>query len=161
VGGVEGVFEVTEIDLANSLFVENTAGDEGGAIYAKAAEMVIHNILADGNSGVGAVAVKGANVELINTIIVDQNGPAVYAAEIEELPTSFTVSYSDLWDNESNAYGIADPVGSDGNISEDPDLSGDYHLDASSPCVDAGDPGIRDADRSRSDMGYFGGPDAP
>ncbi len=39
----------------------------------------------------------------------------------------------------------------------DPD-SGDYHLQAFSPLINAGDPGILDPDGSRSDAGLYGGP---
>ena len=34
----------------------------------------------------------------------------------------------------------------------------DYHLQAYSPAIDAGDPKILDVDGSRSDIGLFGGP---
>jgi len=37
----------------------------------------------------------------------------------------------------------------------------DFHLAQASPCVNTGHPGIFDPDGTRSDMGYYGGPDAP
>lgn len=50
-----------------------------------------------------------------------------------------------------------------GAISANPQFtsSTNYRLASSSPCVDAGKPDIYDPDGSRSDMGYYGGPDAP
>ena len=39
-----------------------------------------------------------------------------------------------------------------------PQLDFDYHLQAYSPAIDAGDPSILDVDGSRSDIGMFGGP---
>ena len=48
-----------------------------------------------------------------------------------------------------------------GNLSSDPlfvnPASGDFHLQTSSPAIDAGDPSIFDLDGSRSDMGAYGG----
>ena len=57
----------------------------------------------------------------------------------------------------------------EGLISADPMFAdpenGDYSLLPGSPCIDAGDPHLRDEDGSRSDMGYTGGrgpsPDGP
>lgn len=52
----------------------------------------------------------------------------------------------------------------DGNINAEPlFMAGspyDYHLQASSPCKNTGDPDIRDPDGSPSDMGAYGGPGA-
>ncbi len=55
-----------------------------------------------------------------------------------------------------------------GNLAEDPALinvtenqdssDDDLHLQATSPCIDAGDPAFSDPDGSRSDMGAYGGP---
>ena len=39
-----------------------------------------------------------------------------------------------------------------------PQLDFDYHLQAYSPAIDAGNPDILDVDGSRSDIGMFGGP---
>lgn len=48
-------------------------------------------------------------------------------------------------------------------LSTDPGLStdGDYRISPSSVCKDAGDPTILDLDGTSSDIGYYGGPDAP
>ena len=45
-------------------------------------------------------------------------------------------------------------VDTSGTVASDWDL----HLDTASPLIDAGDPGIKDADGSRSDIGAYGGP---
>ena len=51
------------------------------------------------------------------------------------------------------------------NIEEDPKFinpaSGNFHLRPESPCIDAGDPNIVDADSTRSDMGAYGGDNCP
>jgi len=50
-----------------------------------------------------------------------------------------------------------------GNINTDPQFtsSSDYHISPLSPCWNTGRPDVFDPDGSRSDMGYFGGPDCP
>jgi hypothetical protein len=65
-------------------------------------------------------------------------------------PTNFTIRYSDL----SEAW-----TGT-GNITADPlfvsEVGDDYHLQALSPCIDAGDPAAPlDTDGTRTDMGVF------
>ena len=50
-----------------------------------------------------------------------------------------------------------------GNINIDPAFpsTDDYHVTQGTPCWDTGHPSLKDPDGTRSDMGYFGGPDAP
>ena len=62
---------------------------------------------------------------------------------------------------------MADPTGTDGNISMDPHylvaplaVDWDLHLSTTSPLIDAGDPTILDPDGSPSDIGVYGGPGA-
>ena len=57
--------------------------------------------------------------------------------------------------------GMANPTGSDGNLTADPQFDAGYHLGAGCACVDAADPALHDHDGSRADMGRFGGPEAP
>ena len=50
-----------------------------------------------------------------------------------------------------------------GNINTDPQFTSptNFHISPDSPCWDAGRFDVFDPDGSRSDMGYFGGPDCP
>ncbi len=70
--------------------------------------------------------------------------------------------YNNVWG--SNTYYSVGGGGSIdtviGNIHQDPMFvdSLDFHLQMYSPCIDAGDPNIKDPDSSRSDMGAYGGP---
>jgi parallel beta-helix repeat protein len=71
--------------------------------------------------------------------------------------------YNDFWGNTEadtliDSYLIRDST--IGNISADPMFadSFDLHLQKYSPCIDAGDPNIKDLDSSRSDIGAYGGP---
>lgn len=55
--------------------------------------------------------------------------------------------------------------GNQGCIDEDPSFVSipdmDYHISQGSPCWNTGNPTLNDPDGSRSDMGYFGGPECP
>jgi hypothetical protein len=71
--------------------------------------------------------------------------------------------YNDLWDNTQNydtQEGGSVDTSLGGNIYLDPMFVGgdNYHLQYGSPCIDAGDPNIKDPDSSRSDIGCYGGP---
>jgi len=71
------------------------------------------------------------------------------------------INYNDFWQNEINIYQEAS-FDSVGNIFYYPMFvdagGGDYHLQAFSPLIDAGDPSVLDPDSSRSDIGFYGGP---
>jgi hypothetical protein len=79
---------------------------------------------------------------------------------------SLTPNYNLYWRLQYRYYGYVNP--GDNEITADPMLvkdtipdSGfnfDYHFQAFSPGIDAGDPGILDVDGTRSDMGPYGGP---
>ncbi len=166
VGGVELYYQDSHLQLENLFFVDNTAADDGGAVYIRAGIVDIVNVVMAENygPGVGAISVKGSTVTLNNAILAtNTGGPALVVEDTEDGVGSLVVSYTDFYRNSSIAGGLVDPTGSNGNIAEDPRFSssGDYSLSSDSPCVDAGDPAIRDVDGSRSDMGAFGGPGAP
>jgi hypothetical protein len=75
------------------------------------------------------------------------------------------IYFNGFWNNISgNYYSVGCPTCFDtaGNIEAypmyaNPD-SGDFHLQAYSPLIDAGDPNILDVDGTRSDIGCYGGP---
>jgi hypothetical protein len=81
---------------------------------------------------------------------------------------NFTLNpdYNLYWDLAQKYQGLINPgqheITSDPMLIEDkfPDdsLTFNYHLQAYSPAIDAGDPNIPDLDGSRSDIGAFGGP---
>lgn len=71
------------------------------------------------------------------------------------------MAFNNFWNVETEARiidGQLDTTG--GNIRENPMFvgNGDYHLQAFSPLIDAGNPGILDPDSTRSDIGVYGGP---
>jgi hypothetical protein len=73
----------------------------------------------------------------------------------------FTLRNNVFFDNTANVCGLlTEPVGTNGNIGDDPLLDADYALGAGSPAEDAGpeDGGYEDMDGSRNDIGVYGGP---
>lgn len=68
-----------------------------------------------------------------------------------------------VWDNEDGNYmDVWDHTGFAGNLSEDPLFfgEGDFHLQANSPAMNAGDSTIYNLDGSVSHIGLYGGPQA-
>jgi hypothetical protein len=110
-----------------------------------------------------------AVLELSNLQVVDNT--LVGAGELVALNDwgcdgGTVFAYSNLTGQDADTN-LGAVVGSDGHISVDPaytDVSGadpttwDLRLQASSPAVDAGDPGVLDDDGSTSDLGAYGGP---
>jgi hypothetical protein len=100
----------------------------------------------------------GGNADLRNNIVL---GGAV-GIKAWGAGVVVTVAYNDLWGSTQtylSTSGGAIDTSEGGNIYLDPMFLGgdDYHLQYASPCIDAGDPSIKDPDSSRSDMGCFGG----
>jgi hypothetical protein len=135
---------------------ENVSVGVGDATFTK--KQVIKNNTISGNK-IHTVLVGSGDSDVRNNIVLGgYTGIVAYGSGVV-----LTVSYNDLWDNTQN-YNIQEGGGVDtslgGNIYLNPMFVGgdDYHLQYGSPCIDAGDPNIKDPDSSRSDIGCYGGP---
>ncbi len=155
-------FHRNEVHLANLVIYDNEVDDDGGAFYLKVTDGNIENVSIWGTAAAGSgsvLAVKGESViTVVNTIMAEASGDeAIYVED----KSSVAFAHSDLYDVGTIASGMEDPVGSDGNIAEDPRFvdpsAGDLALEASSPCIDAGHPSTTDPDGSAADMGAYGG----
>jgi predicted outer membrane repeat protein len=132
----------TDASFTNVVIASNQSwgisASYGGGVYVD-----------DGNPTFTNVVIKGNTAETSGGgVYVDSRGP--------------TFRYSDIYGNSpDDTSGFADPTGTDGNVSVNPDFyDAALHLDTTSPLVDAGDPSILDPDGSTSDIGWFGGPGA-
>ena len=142
-----GLYLCDKAVVANNIICNNTtAFVEGGGVCLRDADnsTVTGNTIT-GNSSVG----DGANLDIqfsdnvtvANNIIVNAAGGAgVYLYE-----ASIIFKYNNVWNNAGGNYvGLSDPTGANGNMSSDPVFvnsgAGNYHLQVSSPCVNAGDP---------------------
>jgi parallel beta-helix repeat protein len=121
----------------------------------------IRNNTVIGNLNYPVIKIYQFSNEIRNNII--SNGSCgIKSARYSNYNSNPQVSYNNLWNNRVN-YCTAGGSGIDtslgGNIYLDPMFVGDsdYHLQYGSPCINAGDPNIKDPDSSRSDIGCYGG----
>ncbi len=138
-------------DLLEARIFNNTIADiEGEGIY----------ILAENRSTLSG--------KIINNIIID--GYVGIGIEITDpnVTNLISIAYNDVWKNAKDYTGMGSlyytPAPGEGAISQNPLFidpeNHDYHLQAGSPCIDAGDPDpiYNDPDGTRNDMGAYGGP---
>jgi len=123
---------------------------------------IINNVIASNNGdGVYSYYISGYVANLSNNIIANNGGIGIDFA----YASMGTTSYNDVFSNTSGSYASGVTAGT-GDISQNPlfidPTNGNYALQSTSPCKNAGSPGIadNDPDGTRNDMGAFGGPDA-
>ena len=163
------------VDFANNVVVDNVSEDSGGGFYTfdTTSQVTVDSCtfaynVAD-NGGGGVHTGDNGTIVLRNSIVAYNEGDA----GIDSHGAAFQAdqSYCDVYGNLADDYGagLTDLTGSQGNIRLAPQFlawvdngnptDDDFHLDAGSPCVDAGDPSEYDWDGTRIDMGAYGGPD--
>ena len=87
------------------------------------------------------------------------SNPNAYGIYIYGAVANLRVDYNDVYENSAGEYFNVTP--GPGSIAEDPDFVnpafGEFYLQPTSPCIDAGDPdpAWNDPNGSRSDMGVF------
>ncbi|MCD6160920.1 MAG: T9SS type A sorting domain-containing protein [candidate division Zixibacteria bacterium] len=96
-----------------------------------------------------------------NVFMNIENGTAIDIYPYSPYYEYASIRYNCFWNNGIDIYSES-PAQYDsiGNIFVEPMFisSNDYHLQAFSPCINAGDPEILDLDSTRSDIGIYGGP---
>jgi parallel beta-helix repeat protein len=171
-GGIELTLSAhaTLSDCRISSNTSNGGGPGGGGLdvhYSAAAELtrclIVDNAAVRDGAGVGA---HTATLTLDRCTIVGNTSATGYGG-IYAVSSTFTASNTIEWGNTPQTpYGVTTATYSDiqggftgtGNINVDPLFvsvaNGDYSLQASSPCVDTGDPASpHDPDGTRADMG--------
>ncbi len=124
--------EATPPEIINCIIVSNTAGasgDNAGISLQRASSPRIINSTIANNIGGNCGGIGGYNqtqpVEITNCIVWGNTNNQIYF-----YAAAPNITYSDIEGGWAGA----------GNISADPLLNTAYHLIATSPCVDAGDP---------------------
>ena len=176
---VHGAGQAIVVDGVDSVYIENNLfeidNSYGGifltnATHASYCDVPIRNNTFIGDINQSAIWISGFSNEIKNNIICGAGSGIVasgYCVYMGGYPVDCfwgnpQVSYNTLWSNTKNylkynGSNIDTSLG--GNIYVDPMFVGgdDYHLQFGSPCIDAGDPSIKDLDSSRSDIGFYGG----
>ena len=145
-------FTCSNSSLQNVTISGNSAIGGGGGIYCSGSSPSLVNVSISNNSSGGGGGYEGGGIIcanstpiLINSILWNDSPQEIYI-----LSGSATATYSNIeggWAGEGNDN--VDP------LFVDPDNS-DYHLQVTSPCIDAGDPASPyDPDGTIADMGAF------
>lgn len=92
------------------------------------------------NNSAGILGDNGTTINIINCIAWRNGGGCYYNSYNSTLNISY--SYCD------EPQFVSEP-------------ENDFHLQSTSPYINGGSPSLLDPDGSRSDIGYFGGPDCP
>jgi parallel beta-helix repeat protein len=162
-GWASGIYLESESHciISNNLFYNNIGACVVFSVSIEPAPLIINNTI-DSNSGhgIGTLILEGIQLEIVNNIITNNTGGGIVAYEplTNQYNSYIENSYNCVWNNKQGNF--VPPVSpGPGDISEDPLFvdpeNSDYHLQPDSPCIDAGDPRLRDPDLSRSDMGCY------
>jgi len=163
-GGGIWMVNFSQATITDNLVIGNVAGCGGGFFWGGSSGVTtfVNNTFADNDGAEGsAVDVSGVDTRhlISNNVIVAKPGQTAFYCRNSGTTPSPIVNASDVFSIGGLAYGgtCADQTGVRGNQSVDPvfvrnavaDVLGDYHLQPTSPLVDAGDnsaPGIPAAD---------------
>ena len=157
---------------SNVVLSENTATYGGALWFTYEYNTTLTNLTFAGNAasgGGGGLWAATSTPRIKNSAFV---GNGDYAIEASDSATAaMTLSYDGWYGStptdlggflSSTTLGSTHVTGDPQFVdwSADGDCLDDLHPRAGSPLIDAGDPSIKDPDKSRSDIGAFGGPSA-
>ncbi|MEQ1565293.1 MAG: right-handed parallel beta-helix repeat-containing protein [Myxococcota bacterium] len=148
--------------VVNNLFVANDAPTGGALRTWSSSVQVDQNTVVGGSTGDAALWFTDSIGSAVNDVFVDLGSPPLGA----DLYSDLTLAWSLSWDVGGASIGIpAEPslVDADPGFSSyvAGDCGSDLHPAPGSTLVDGGDPTRRDADGTPSDLGAYGGEDAP
>ncbi len=153
-GGGIWMVNFSAATIVDNLIVGNAAGCGGGFYWGGSTGVttLVNNTFADNDGAQGsAIAVSGVDTRhvIFNNVIVGKDAQTAFYCSNSSSTPSPVINASDVWSPQGLAYGgtCLDQTGVGGNISADPifvrnafaDRLGDYHLQMSSPAIDAGD----------------------
>jgi len=153
-GGGIWMVNFSQATIVDNLVVGNVAGCGGGFYWSGSTGVTtfVNNTFADNDAPEGsAIAFSGADGRhlIFNNMLIGKPGqPAVHCSNSSSTPSP-VINTSDVFSPQSLPFSgtCPDQTGVRGNISADPvffresygDVLGDYHLQHTSPAIDAGD----------------------
>ncbi|MCY3870770.1 MAG: T9SS type A sorting domain-containing protein [Gemmatimonadetes bacterium] len=165
----------TQLELTNVGLYQSRKGIVAG-LYGTGHVQLTNATIADNYQGVEFVEDGDSPTMQLKNTIVAFNEKGVYTQGInsgsspKKRTIGVTLRYCDVYGSSEadfqGVYTAMPTVGSTGNVSVDPQFvahasdtseENDYHLQASSPLIDAGDPSMTEADNSTINMGRYGG----
>lgn len=168
-------------------FNRSTSTDTAGIFLTdKTSDNLIHNNviaynLAGLGGGAGAIEVTGTSdyaTDIRNNILYRNTSVGYNVISVVSVVSSAVIEYNDSYQNEDTSGTNQDYSGGTGNLNANPQFAAwasfatpsgggpfiwwhslRFVLQATSPCVDAGDPdsSFDDLDSTRNDMGAYGG----
>src|SRR5262245_24324441 len=153
-GGGIWMVNFSQATFVDNLVVGNVSGCGGGIYWSGSSGIntFVNNTIADNDAPEGsAIAFSGADSRhlIYNNLLIGKAGQAAVHCSSNSGTPQPVINTSDVFSAQSLPFsGIcADQTGVRGNISANPefargplgDVLGDYHLQAASPAVDAGD----------------------
>lgn len=147
VGGGAALTGGAQVDVQHSLFAFNSASFYGGGLdyESNAAGLISSNTIC-GNSapgaGGGGLYLNTSSPDIQNNISAFNIGGAAFANGMALNAAPASLSCNDVFSNANAQYsGVADPTGTDGNISADPlfcdVVAYNYSIANNSPCAPA------------------------
>jgi len=154
-GGIYVWGHTSTTTLTNNVFNKNTAADYGGGAYTYLNQLgtlnLANNTLSDNSTagdagGLYVYLWESTNTANIYNNIIWGNTAIGVTADLyvnDDGDTSGTGGQVNYYCNDCGEFDIldGDNLLHDNNINQDPLLTADFHLQAGSPCIDAGDNG--------------------
>ena len=167
----EGI-SVAQLEMTNIGLYHNRKGISA-TLYGPGYVEMRNATIADNLQGIGFTAADGDTLSLkFKNTIVAFNTVGIYTEGTHLSSPALTLQYCDVFGapptgaDFQGVYTAMPTSGSTGNLSVDPEFVArasetseeyDYHLQASSPLINAGDPSMTEADNSTINMGRYGG----
>lgn len=151
-GGGISIFNSADATITQNLITDNHATGNGGGIFwgvpsGDRGPIAVNNTIA-GNTATNGSAIYSqgfvANVQIYNNILVGSNGVPALDCDGTFSSTSPILANNDAFFSGASGFAgtCATASGTNGNVSVDPQFvdsfGGNYHLQATSPVIDAG-----------------------